>query len=94
MHKYMYLYMQLEGPLAGTDELVHCSVKLTGSSVLQGVKQCILSDLITLPVPTVLSALHSSGSNSVLVKCGSNEQSWITSSRLEEDKENEPINKI
>ena len=82
--------MQLEAPLAGTDELVRCSVKLTGSSVLQGVKQCIISDLITLPVPTVLSALHSSGSNSVLVQCGSIE---LDPSRSE-DKENEPLNKI
>lgn len=89
-HAYKYLYMQLETPLAGTDELVRCSVKLTGSSVLQGVKQCIISDLIALPVPTVLSALHSSGSNSVLVQCGSIEPDPSRS----ENKENEPLNKI
>lgn len=92
-HAYKYLYLQLEAPLAGTDELVRCSVKLTGSSVLQGVKQCIISDLITLPVPTVLSALHSSGSNSVLLQCGSIEHSLIDPSRSD-DKENEPLNKI
>ena len=60
--------MQLEAPLAGTEEVIQCSVKLTGPSVLQGVKQCIVSDSVTLPVPSVLSAPLSCCSNTVLVQ--------------------------
>ena len=82
--------MQLEAPLSGTEELIRCSVKLSGSSVLQGVKQCILSDLVVLPVPTILTALHSSSSNSVLIQHSTTEHS-PRQSRSVEDKENEPI---
>lgn len=84
----------MEAPLAGSDELVRCNVKLTGSSVLQGVKQCILSDLIALPVPTVLTVLHSSGSSSVLVKPDTIEHLRISPLRSAEDKENQPLDKI
>jgi hypothetical protein len=84
---------KLEAPLAGSEELIQCSVKLSGSSVLQGVKQCILSDLVALPVPTVLTALHSSGSNSVLVQHSTATEHSLRQSRSVEDKENELIDK-
>ena len=92
---YWYLYMhsvQIEAPLTGTDEVICCSVKLTGTSVLRGVKQCIISDTVSLPVPSILTALHSSGSNSVLVQHDSTDK-YLRQARSAEDKENEPINK-
>ena len=76
------IFIQLQVPLEGTTEEIQCSVKLSGSSVLQGVKQCIMSDIVTLPVPSVLTALHSSGSNSVLVQHNSAENSADQASLL------------
>ena len=61
---------QIEAPLAETEELISCSVKLSGSSVAQGLKQCVLSGAVGLPLPGVLTALTSSASNSVLVQEG------------------------
>ena len=63
-------------------------MKLAGSSVLQGVKRCIVSDLISLPVPSTLTALYSSGSNCVLVQRGCVEHS-VSDSRLADETENE-----
>lgn len=85
------LCLQIEAPLADAEEVIQCNVKLTGSSVLQGVKQCIISDIVILPVPTVLSTLHSSSSNTVPVHHSyTPEHSQRQNSSLG-DKENNPI---
>ena len=56
----------------------------------RGVKQCILSGGVSLPVPGVLAALHSSASNSVLVQQGS-----VAGHRLfvEDSEHREPVDK-
>ncbi len=45
-----------------------CKVKLCGSSVLEGVKQCISLDYLTLPLPPCVATMHSFASNSVTVE--------------------------
>ena len=59
---------QLESPLADTGDNIQCKLKLAGPNVLEGVKQCVVSDLISLPVPDILTAMCSSGSNSVHIQ--------------------------
>lgn len=85
----LIVFLQLQVPLEGTGEEIQCSVKLTGPSVLQGVKQCIASDIVTLPVPSLLTALHSSGSNSVVVQPNTAETSIDRDSLMEDDPTNQ-----
>ena len=56
---------------------IRCQLKLTGSNVLEGVKQCVLDDHVMLPLPRCLQQMPSYSSNSVLlhsnqVQCNSN----------------------
>ena len=84
---------QLEAPLEGREELICCSVKLSGSNVAEGVRECVLSGGVSLPVPSLLTALHSSCSNSVLIQNGSVVGHRVRLEQSERDKENDPVDK-
>ena len=46
----------------GTDS-IRCKVKFSGSNVLEGIKECVLSDCVTLPVPEPLKCMPHCASN-------------------------------
>lgn len=66
--------LQLETPQ------ICCQLKLTGSSVLEGVKQCVLDDHVTLPVPQCLQRMSSYASNSVLLHSNQEQSNSIEQS--------------
>lgn len=50
----------------GTDS-IRCKVKFSGSNVLEGIKECVLSDCVALPVPEPLKCMPHCASNIVSI---------------------------
>ena len=63
-----YIRTQLEREVAGQVEPVAFTVRLTGSSVFEGVKQCVSSGLVTLPVPASIACITRLASNHLSVR--------------------------
>lgn len=59
---------QLEAPLEASAEPIACKLKLSGANILEGIKQCVAMDYITLPISNAIVHMPSHASNTVVLQ--------------------------
>ena len=69
-----HAHTQLVGNVQNVTDPIQCKVKLAGSNVLEGIKQCVVMGSVTLPVPQSLTCMPGLASTSVTLETDSPDQ--------------------